>query len=276
MPKLILAVLDGLGYDAATAAAGYLEHLTSIGQAAKYRLLGEMPPVSRPMYETLLTGLPVSRHGILTNDFTRSSRCENLFSLASAQKLTTAAAAYYWVAELYNGGPFDWATGRYQLDSQGLIRHGIYYFADNYPDSHLMLDGEYLRRSRTPDFLLVHSMNCDDAGHRFGSNSREYAVAAVTAFNCLDRLLPLWRQNGYDVVITADHGMDELGIHSGNRLSHRQVPLYILSQSVPQGDFTDQPLSNLCVAPLCCRLLGLTPTPEMMEVNVLTGEKTHE
>lgn len=269
MSKLVLVILDGLGYNAATAAAGYLEHLTATKQAAKYRVMGEMQPVSRPMYETLLTGLPVSKHGILTNDFTGSSQSSNLFSLARSQGLVTAAAAYHWVAELYNQGPFNKLTDRFQLDAEGFIQHGIYYFADNYPDSHLMLDGEYLRRTYSPDFLLVHSMNCDDAGHHYGSESKEYAQAAVNAFGCLDHLIPLWRENGYDIVITADHGMDELGIHSGNCLLHREVALYVVSQAIPLGDFTDESLSQLCVAPLCCHLLGLAPTPEMVSIQEL-------
>lgn len=52
---------------------------------------------------------------------------------------------------------------RFTNDPEQLIQHGIFYHQDTYPDSHLYLDAEWLRHHHDPDFLLVHSMNVDDA-----------------------------------------------------------------------------------------------------------------
>ena len=77
MNKVIFILVDALGLDAATKHCGFLEHMVEAGQGAKYRMIGELPSISRPMYETLLSGLPVWKHGITSNDTRRRSRVEN-------------------------------------------------------------------------------------------------------------------------------------------------------------------------------------------------------
>lgn len=54
MSKVILIMLDAQRFDTAQRRAGFLEHLTEAGAAAKYRVECQLPAISRPMYETLL------------------------------------------------------------------------------------------------------------------------------------------------------------------------------------------------------------------------------
>lgn len=263
MGKTILVLLDACRFDAATEVAGYLEHLIEAGAGAKYKVRGELPSMSRPMYETSLTGLPAAVHGITDNRTVRLSRCENVFSLCCKQGLTTAAAAYFWMAELYNKAPFDQLTDRYQLDGKGSIHHGIFYFEDTYPDSHLYLDGEFLRRTYAPDFLLLHSMNVDLQGHLHGGGTKEYLAAAQAAAEYLARLLPGWLDEGYRVAVTADHGMSPMGYHGGPSQEQRIIPLYLFAPGVVPGNYTDHPISQLNLAPLLCRLLEISPGAQM-------------
>lgn len=58
MGKTIFVLLDACGYEIATRYLGYLEHMVDYGLAAKYKVRGELPSMSRPMYETLMTGVP--------------------------------------------------------------------------------------------------------------------------------------------------------------------------------------------------------------------------
>ncbi|MEG2074745.1 MAG: alkaline phosphatase family protein, partial [Angelakisella sp.] len=81
MGKTIFVLLDACRFDMAKEYGGYLEHMIDAGLGAKYRVNGELPSMSRPMYETLMTGLAASVHGITGNKEVRPSRCENLFSL---------------------------------------------------------------------------------------------------------------------------------------------------------------------------------------------------
>ena len=71
MGKVIFVMVDALGFDTATKRGGYLEHLTEHNLAAKYKIRGELPSASRPMYETLMTGLPVYKHGVVSNAVSR-------------------------------------------------------------------------------------------------------------------------------------------------------------------------------------------------------------
>ena len=265
MAKLILVLMDACRFDAITQTAGYLEHMIDYGKGAKYRIRGELPSMSRPMYETLMTGLPVWRHGIVNNDVRRLSRYPNLFSLCREHGLVTAAAAYVWYSELYNNPVFNPLTDRYQLERDEGIQHGIFYFEDQYPDSHLFLDGEFLRQRYNPDFLLMHSMNIDYWGHLEGSDHKRYTCAVQQAAEFLSRLLPVWLEEGYQVAITADHGMNSLGLHGGPTEDQRTVPLYLFSDKVEAGRFTDTEVTQLNVAPLLCWLLEIPPAAEMKQ-----------
>ena len=266
MGKTILILLDACRYDLAGETAGYLEHLIEESEGAKYRVRGELPSQSRPMYETTMTGLPSSVHGVTDNEVVRRSHCENIFGLCRENGLKTAAAAYHWFSELYHRTPFRPMEDRYQIDCpESLIQYGIYYYDDTYPDSHLYLDAEFLRKAYQPDFLLIHPMNIDYNGHHFGGDSPEYTYAGVQSFENISRLLPGWIADGYDVVVTADHGMADRGYHGGNSDAQRLIPLYIFSSRVQCGDFTDHIISQLNTAPLVCRLLGMKPADAMMQ-----------
>lgn len=266
MANTILVLLDACRYDIGSENAGYLEHLIDYGQGAKYRVRGELPSMSRPMYETSLTGLPPWVHGITNNQIIRPSRFPNVFSLCREKGLVTAAAAYQWMSELYSRpGRFDPLADRFQLEGEGSICHGIFYYEDQYPDTHLFGDGEFLRKTYDPDFLLFHSMNVDYWGHQRGSGSPEYAQAVATVMEHIAQLLPLWLGEAWQVVITADHGMNAMGMHGGPTPDQRTIPLYIFSPQVVPGRFEEKEISQLNLAPLLCRLLGLAPSRGMRE-----------
>jgi len=266
MGKVIFVLVDALGLDVATRHFGFLEHMTEAGKAAKYRLVGQLPSLSRPMYETLLTGLPVWRHGIADNGVCRRSRERSLFALTREAGLVNACAGYGWLLELYGDRPlpFDVNRDRFCLEGSGDIMHGIFYLSDDYPDSHLYADGDFLRRQYHPDFLMIHAMGVDNMGHRFGSASREYAAQAGISCAQIACRWEEWQREGYQLVVTGDHGMDALGLHEGNEPIQREVPLYILSDQVECGDFSaGVPATTLDVAPLLCSLLNIAPGEDM-------------
>ena len=211
---VILVLLDGLNHSVARDCMGHLQALCGAGRGQSYRLECELPSLSRPLYECILTGVPPIDSGILHNDVVRLSQEQSLFHYARAAGLSTAAAAYHWVSELYNRAPFDPARDRHTDDSALPIQRGHFYWNDHYPDSHLFADAESLRRRHAPNFMLVHSMNIDDAGHRHGLASPAYRNAA-RADALLSEYLHQWLATGYQVAITADHGMNEDRSHGG-------------------------------------------------------------
>src|SRR3990170_5214791 len=107
MAKTILILSDGLRYDVAKDNMGFLGHLVETKQASLCKIIGELPSMSRPMYETVHTGLPSSEHGIVANSIVRLSEKPNIFQAVKSAGKVTAAAAYFWYSELYNRAPFD-------------------------------------------------------------------------------------------------------------------------------------------------------------------------
>ncbi|MGI6247066.1 MAG: alkaline phosphatase family protein [Pseudochelatococcus sp.] len=227
MRPVILVVLDGLRYATARACLGYAEALVEGGAAQVYRLRSALPSLSRPLYETLMTGLVPLDHGVTGNTVVRLSRHPNVFSLARRAGLVTAAAAYHWFCELYNHAPFEPRFRRIE-NADGGIAHGAFYWRDDYPDDHLFADAQDLLLRHAPHFMLVHPMNIDDAGHRHGGGSAAYRNAARHADDLLSRHVPDWLARGYAVLVTSDHGMGDDASHGGTDVTETEVPLYTI------------------------------------------------
>ena len=252
--NVILVVLDGLSYQVAQHALGHLLAYCQAGRAALYKLECELPALSRPLYECILTGVPPIDSGVVHNDVVRLSKERSIFHYARDAGLSTAAAAYHWMSELYNRAPFVAARDRHTSDTALPIQHGHFYYADHYPDSHLFADAESLRLKHAPDFLLVHPMNIDDAGHRYGLDSPQYRNAARRADVILADYLQGWLDAGYQVLVTADHGMNNDRSHNGLLAEEREVPLLVLG-----GAFSLDPHAHPRQTELCgtvCTLLG--------------------
>lgn len=129
---------------------GYLFGMVEAGRGLHTTLNAALPSLSRPLYECILTGVPPVASGITHNGVSRLSQHDSIFHLARAAGKRTAAAAYYWVSELYNRSPWLAARDRYTHDEKLPIQHGCFYWDDAYPDSHLLMDGEWLRSQYDP------------------------------------------------------------------------------------------------------------------------------
>ncbi len=147
-----------------------------------YRLECELPSLSRPLYECILTGVPPIDSGILHNDVVRLSQEQSLFHYARAAGLTTAAAAYHWVSELYNRTPFDPARDRH-TDAPEPCRSstGTSTATTTIPTRTCSPTPKACAGGTQPNFLLVHPMNIDDAGHKHGLATPQYRNAARRA-----------------------------------------------------------------------------------------------
>lgn len=224
--RLVFVLLDGLRLDVARDCMGYVQAAAAAADRPCVPVTSELPSLSRPLYETLMTGVPPVRSGITSNGVVRRSRNPSVFGQCRAAGRVTAAAAYHWFSELYNEAPFHHAR-RITHDVDAAIQHGLFYWRDDYPDDHLFADAEALRRQHAPDFLLVHSMGIDDAGHRHGGGSAAYRTAARRADDLLARLMPAWLEEGCAVIVTSDHGMGDDGMHGGPGLTETQVPFWL-------------------------------------------------
>ena len=263
MNKVVLVLSDALRYDAAVAGMGYLGHLVEAKLASLYKVIGELPSMSRPMYETVHTGVPSSVHGVVSNSVVRRSKMPNIFQLAHAAGKTTAAAAYYWMSELYNVAPYDRIDHKEVDDPSLWIQHGRFYTEDEFPDVELFAQAGMLVRRFSPDYLLIHPMGMDDNGHRYGADSKEYRNHATFQDVMMSTLIVEWMGLGYNILVTGDHGSNADRMHGGTTPDVREVPLYLIRPGMAGRGDTGEVLSQLQVAPTICRLLGLE-IPETM------------
>ncbi len=229
--KVILVVLDGLNADVAEHNMGFLQAMCQAKLGRFYRMQCELPSLSRPLYECILTGVTPVKSGIYHNGVSRLSQETSIFHYARKANLSTAAAAYHWVSELYNATPFIPRLHRHTANANLPIQYGHFYYRDDYPDSHLFDDAEHLRTAHDPDFLLVHPMNIDDAGHREGLDSIKYRNSARFADGYLSEYLNDWLNAGYQVIITADHGMNNDKSHGGILPEETTVPLFVFGDA---------------------------------------------
>lgn len=246
-------LLDGLRLDVARDCLGYVQAEAAAAGRPCLPVTAELPSLSRPLYETLMTGVPPVRSGITGNGIVRRSRCTSVFDQCRRAGRTTAAAAYHWFSELYNHAPFQPAH-RVTQDPDAAIQHGLFYWRDGYPDDHLFADAEALRLRHRPGFLLVHPMGVDDAGHRHGGASDEYRDAARRADELLARYMPVWLEDGHAVIVTSDHGMGDDGNHGGPGAAEVQVPFWLFGAGQVPGDAA---LLQTEIAGTACALMGV-------------------
>jgi predicted AlkP superfamily pyrophosphatase or phosphodiesterase len=262
--KVILVLSDALRYDTAIAGMGFLGHLVETKQASLYKVIGELPSMSRPIYETIHTGLPVSKHGIVANYIERCSDKPNIFRACVEAGKSTAAAAYYWFSELYNHTPYDRLEDREVDDESLLIQHGRFYTEDDYPDIELFQSAGTLIRRFQPDYMLVHPMGMDLKGEKFGADSPEYRNQAIYQDMYMSALIGEWIGLGYNILVTGDHGMNSDGLHGGTTPDVREVPLFLIRPGTPGAGDTNEVISQLQIAPTVCDLLGVA-IPESMK-----------
>jgi len=262
--KVILVVIDGLRNDTAAEQMGYLEHLVEHRAADRFVITAEMPAMSRPLYETIQTGTPPYIHGVTNNNIVRRSTMPNVFEIAAQAGKVTAAAAYYWVSELYNACPYD-PVEHSEVDDESLaIQHGRFYMQDDFPDAALFAQAERMVRRFSPDYLLIHPMGMDNTGHNHGAPSSQYDNHAIYVDQILAGLIPSWLERKYTLLITADHGMNGSHAHGGSGEGVRNVPLYLIRPDMKAENKFVQNASQLSLAPTILNMLGL-PVPETMQ-----------
>ena len=70
----------------------------------------------------------------------------------------------------------------------------------------------------------------------------EYRRQVWRIDNALSRTIPTWREAGYDVIVTADHGMTADHSHGGTEKAAVEVPFYYFGEATgpDQGEVLDQ------------------------------------
>ena len=113
-------------------------------------------------------------------------------------------------------------------------------------------------------FILINYSNADMVGHT--GKLRETIKAVKTIDACLAHLVPCAQENGYDVIITADHGNAERKRYPDGSVSTahttNNVPCIIISdRNIAARTIKHPALYN--IAPTALLLMGLRAPKEM-------------
>jgi len=238
--KVILIVCDGMRADGIKE-MGFLNSLcenSNIGQRTVSR--ADNPSVSRTNYTALLTGTPSLVHGITSNLVVEKPRVErNILNELVKNDKTTAIIGSSWFYDLFGKEKYSYIKHKEitPQDAEHSITHGRFY-RDDAPDSiddtyeglaHTFQTSDLIIYKYTPDFVLIHVLTPDEIGHAKGIG-KEYKLAINAIDGILGATIPRWLGLGYDIVLTADHGMDENDNHGGSKCSEVLIPLYFLSK----------------------------------------------
>jgi predicted AlkP superfamily pyrophosphatase or phosphodiesterase len=273
--KVILVIMDGVGYETALACCGFLEGTVELGRARRWKMRAALPTRSAPLYETLHTGLAPAEHGLTANEALRPSPHPNVFATVRAAGGRTAAVAHAWYFTLYNGRAYDLIEDVEIDDEEAAgIQHGRFYSQEGYGRVNACAPAEIdlcaqltlLLRRHDPHYALLHTCSADTLGHAFTANSAEYREQTWRIDNALSRTLPLWLALGYEIFVTADHGMNNDGHHGGTASIERDVAFYYFGPSA--GPDPSTVLDQLSVAPSSLARIG-APIPDSMRAPML-------
>ena len=274
MKKVCLIIIDGLRDDTARKACTYLMAEVANRRARLWTMEACLPTISAPVYETLHTGRAPSEHGLLDNESIRPSHDPSVFSEVKAAGGTSAVVGHCYFHTLFGGSPFDPFKHIEVNDPNAPIAYSRYYSMDGYDAENAVQPAEVdlcaqawtLAKRYAPNYLLLHSSSCDTLGHAHTGLGAGYERQAQKVDAALGQLIPRLIAEGYQILVTADHGMDESGNHGGDADCLRHVPFFAFTEQLraAPGMLLDQ----RSLAPTILRLVGLDH-PETMHATVL-------
>jgi hypothetical protein len=245
--RVLLVVIDGLRADVARSLP-FLAELAKVGGRA--RLWADPPTYSTAQYVALLTGVPPRDSGVRTNATIRPAGVDDVARSARDAGLRTAVVSTQvdWWQRLFPGS---FAEARVVPAGSLLAQTERLVSAESAKSAKSA-------RSEGADFLVVHLCEVDDAGHRFGARSPQYAEAARVADHMTESLARAWGWPGANVVVTADHGHRDRGGHGGAEPEVRESFLVAAGPDVERGANIAEARS-IDMAPTLAAWLGVIP-----------------
>ncbi len=118
------------------------------------------------------------------------------------------------------------------------------------------------------DYGILHTCTLDSMGHRYGHDCAQMDHACFTIDAQLAAFLPRWRRNGYEVIVTADHGQTNRGHHGGHDDEMQDFAFYWFGGG--EGPPAETLLNQLQLAPTVLSRMGVEPPASMQYKSFLT------
>ena len=268
--RLLLIVLDGVPYRNWRRLMGNLEGWVQSGEARVWRMRSVLPSLSACCYASIHTGAPPQRHGILSNEKRFRVELPDVFSEVSKVGGVTGAVTHSYWSEFFNRHPFDLVRDIEYDEPGGPIAHGRFHTMTGYNGRNQMTPSDVdlfatltmLTKRFAIDYGILHTCTLDSMGHRFGHDCIEMDNACYAMDGMLAAFLPGWIADGYEVIVTADHGQTDRGHHGGREDEQQDFALYYFGKAGGPGE--DILLDQLQLAPTVLARLGV-PAPGTMK-----------
>jgi predicted AlkP superfamily pyrophosphatase or phosphodiesterase len=269
--KLLLIILDGVPYRNWRRLFGNLEGWVDSGDALVWKIRSVLPSISASCYASIHTGVAPAQHGCTGNgNVFRISEPDVFAQVRKGGGVTGAVAHSFW-SEFFNRHPFDLVRDiEYDEPDSDTINHGRFHTMTGYSavnqmtpcdlDLFATLTNMCLRFGL--DYGILHTCTLDSMGHRFFHDCQEMDHACHVMDEMLAPFIMKWRQAGYEIMVTADHGQDARGHHGGRDPLQQEAALYYFGDA--EGPAQDVVIDQLQLAPTILSRLG-APVPDTMK-----------
>ncbi|MEM7005939.1 MAG: alkaline phosphatase family protein [Pseudomonadota bacterium] len=274
MNKVCLILIDGLRDDTARAACKNLMSAVDTGEARLWTMRACLPTISAPLYESIHTGIAPAEHGLKDNEGIRPSTDPSVFSVVKAAGGQCGIVGHSYFHTLFGGSEFDPFEHIEVNDTDATIAYSRYYSMDGYDTDNSVQPAEIDLCAQTwtiasqyaPQYLLLHTSSCDTLGHAHTGLGKGYFRQAEKVDSAICQLIPRLLELGYEVLVTSDHGMDEVGDHGGDAECLRNVPFIAFSNKLRAKSL--EVLDQRSLAPTILALAGVA-IPQSMKFEAI-------
>lgn len=233
------------------------------GTARVWKMRAVLPSTSACCYASMHTGVVPQEHMVLSNHTLFRVTQPDIFSEVSGAGGKTGAVTHSFWSTFFNRAPFDMVRDIEYDEEDGPINHGRFHTMTGSDltnqmtpsDEDLFATLTMLTERHGIDYGILHTCTLDSMGHRYGHDCHEMDLACFKIDTMLANYLPRWLDNGYEVIVTADHGQSDRGHHGGRSEDQQDVALYWFGGG--EGPAEDTVLDQLQLAPTILSRMGV-------------------
>ena len=272
--KLLLIILDGVPWRNWRRLFGNLEGWVDTGEARVWKMRSVLPSTSACCYASIHTGVTPAVHKCTGNHDVGRLDMPDIFGQVRASGGVTGAVTHSYWSEFFNRSPFDPVRDlEYDEPESDTINHGRFHTMTGYDllnsatpaDADLYATLTMLTQRFGLDYGILHTVTLDCMGHQYAHDCSEMDRLCYKADEQLAPYVRRWREAGYEVIVTADHGQSVRGHHGGRGEDMQDVAFYYFGDA--EGPAANEILRQTQLAPTILKRLGakipatMTDTP---------------